>query len=185
MAAATIIMKGCDPMGHFPLFLDLTDKPVLLVGRGPETDFKAAKLLPYAPHLRRLDHLTAADLDPTPVLVVVGDLDWAESEVISHLCREQNIPVNVVDKTELCTFYFPALISRGPLTVGISTAGVSPAAAAILRQQYEAQLPDRTEEILQWANTLRGRYPGPVIKAAVKTALEQNRPLTEAELAVI
>ena len=169
-------------MGHFPLFLDLTDKPVLLVGHGPETDFKLQKLLPFGPRLRRLDRLTAEDLTPTPAFVVAGDLSRGEAEEVSRLCREREIPVNVVDKTDLCTFYFPALISRGPLTVGISTAGVSPAAAALLRQQYEDQLPDRTEEILQWANTLRGRCPGPVIKAAVKIALAENRILSDAEL---
>ena len=169
-------------MGHFPLFLDLTDTPVLLVGHGPESDFKAQKLLPFCPKLRRLDHLTEGDLTPAPAFVVAGDLSREESEAISRLCRKRSIPVNVVDKTDLCSFYFPALISRGPLTIGVSTAGVSPAAAALLRQQFEAQLPDRTEEILQWAGTLRGNFPGPTIKAAVKAALDKNRPLTEEEV---
>lgn len=169
-------------MGHFPLFLDLTGKPVLLVGHGPETDAKLEKLLPFAPDVRRLDRLTEADLTPTPVLVVAGDLKLAELQHASRLCRDRGIPINVVDRPDLSTFYFPALISRGPLTVGISTAGVSPAAAAVLRQQLETQLPDRTEEILLWANTLRGRIPGPALKAAVARALSINRPLTEEEL---
>lgn len=169
-------------MGHFPLFLDLTGKPVLLVGRGPETDFKLDKLLPFTPDVRRLDRLTAADLTPTPVLVVAGDLPLAELRHTSRLCRDRGIPVNVVDRPDLSTFYFPALISRGPLTVGISTAGGSPAAASVLRQRLETQLPDRTEEILLWANTLRGRLSGPDLKAAVARALSINRPLTEEEL---
>lgn len=169
-------------MGHFPLFLDLTGKPVLLVGQGPQTDGKAEKLRPFGAELLRLDKLTPSGLSPAPVLVVAGDLDREAAAQVSRLCRDRGIPVNVVDRPDLSTFFFPALISHGPLTVGISTAGVSPAAAAVLRQQWEDALPDRTEEILLWANTLRGRLPGPALKAAVARALSINRPLTEEEL---
>ena len=169
-------------MGHFPLFLDLTGQPVLLVGCGPQTDAKRNKLLPFGPDLRRLDCLTEADLIPRPALVLAGDLSPEESRRISDLCRTHGIPVNVADRPELCTFFFPGLISRGALTIGVSTAGTSPAAAAVLRQEIEALLPDRTEEILTWANTLRGQLPSPTLKAAVSAALAQNRPLTEVEI---
>ena len=172
-------------MGHFPLFLDLTGKPVLLVGHGPQCDEKAARLAPFGADLRRVAHLTEGDLEPAPVMVLAGDCSPEEAQAISGLCRSRGIPVNIADRPALCSFYFPALISRGPLTVGISTAGVSPAAAAVLRQQLEEQLPDRTEEILLWANRLRGTLSRTVLKAAVAEALNKNRPLTEAEIQVL
>lgn len=172
-------------MGHFPLFLNLTNKPVLLVGRGPQTDAKQEKLLPFGPDLRRLDHLTEADLSPRPVLVLAGDLSPAESRQVSTLCQAHGIPVNVADQPNLCTFFFPALVTRGPLTIGVSTAGTSPAMAAVLRQAIETNLPDQTEEILTWANTLRGKLPAPTLKAALTAALAQNRSLTVEETASI
>ena len=52
---------------------------------------------------------------------------------IAEYCQAAHIPVNVVDDREKCTFFFPALVKEGALTVGISTDGKSPAAASWLR----------------------------------------------------
>ena len=110
--------------------------------------------------------------------------EFAEAERISRLCRERNIPVNVVDVPALCTFYFPAVITRGELTVSVSTAGRSPAAAAYLKKQVETVLPDATEEILEWLELHRAelRKRG-ILKKAVATVFSQGKALTEEELA--
>ena len=92
--------------------------------------------------------------------------------------------MNVVDVPKLCSFYFPALSVRGSLTISVSTGGGSPAVAGYLRQQIEAQLPSRTEEILDWLSEQRAqlRERG-ILKAAVAQSFARNRPLTEQELA--
>ena len=176
-------------MAHFPLSIDLTGKRVLLVGSGPMAEEKWERLQPFGPDIRRLEHLIPEDLEPQPEMVVVAELPHSEKIRISQLCRQQNIPVNVVDVPELCTFYFPALVTRGDLTVSVSTAGKSPAAAAYWRRQLEAILPENTAQIIAWAHALRQSLPPhrrrSVLCQAVPAAFSRNHPLTEAEIAAL
>jgi precorrin-2 dehydrogenase/sirohydrochlorin ferrochelatase len=45
--------------------------------------------------------------------------------------------VNVVDTPGLCNFIVPSVIKRGPLTIAISTSGVSPALSRSIRRELE------------------------------------------------
>lgn len=178
-------------MGWFPLCIDLRGAKVLLVGRGAELEKKVKKLTPFGAELRIMDRISEEDLDPGPALVLAAGLDREEMERISSLCRERGIPVNAADETELCSFYFPSLITRGDLTVSITTGGKSPAAAALLRQRIEEQIPDRMEEILDWGAEIRiglkeswpdGPLRRKLLRRIMAEAMEKNRPLTKTEL---
>lgn len=134
--------------------------------------------------------LTEQDLDLRPAFVVVADVAYSEKERISALCHQKHIPVNVVDAPALCSFYFPAIIHSGDLTVSVSTGGKSPGAAAYLRRHLETQIPDKTDEILEWLSKLRSELPKElspakrrlILKQAVTEAFEKNRPLEAHEL---
>lgn len=177
-------------MSYFPLCIDLTGAVVLLVGDGPQTEEKRLRLSGFQAELRRLPRLEQADLDCGPAMVIIGDTPLPEAEAYQRLCLANSIPVNVVDVPSLCTFYFPALVQQGDLTVGICTGGKSPGLAACLRRRLEAWLPRRTGEILQWLYALRPelkrRLPAEVLRPALRRATEQSltlgRPLTEQEL---
>jgi precorrin-2 dehydrogenase/sirohydrochlorin ferrochelatase len=74
--------------------------------------------------------------------------------------------VNVVDDPEYCDFYFGSIVRRGALTVGISTAGESPAFAQQLKQEIDEALPADTGAWLQRLGKLRRKVnrvvePGP------------------------
>ncbi len=175
-------------MGYFPLCVDLSDKTVLLVGSGSQIQDKEAKLRPFGPRIIRREILSAEDLNENPALVVAGDLPWEEARKVAALCSRRNIPVNVVDAPDLCSFVFPALISEGPLTVSVSTGGEAPAAAAYLRRKIQEQLPDKTEEILLWLGQLRQRLRqecpetcAQAMKAITAAAFSEGRVLTEEE----
>lgn len=197
-------------MGYFPLCIDLDGTDVILAGSGEATREKLKILLSFGARVRlfsmeselvedhpRICHrrgpLTQTDLEPRPALVVVTDLRQSEKERISALCQRNGIPVNVVDEPALCSFYFPSLITRGNLTVAVSTGGESPSAAAWLRRHLEQYIPDRTEEILDWAHglrqILRTEYPEAdrrrVLRQAVARAFEENRLLDEHEIMAI
>lgn len=45
------------------------------------------------------------------------------------------VPVNAVDDPEACRFFVPSVLRRGPVTVAVSTAGVSPFLAVWLRRR--------------------------------------------------
>jgi precorrin-2 dehydrogenase/sirohydrochlorin ferrochelatase len=53
--------------------------------------------------------------------------------------QEARIFLNVVDRPALCSFIVPALVSRGDLTLAISTSGASPAMAKKIRQELTQQ----------------------------------------------
>ena len=170
-------------MGYFPLNIDLSGKCVLCVGTRVQIQDKIEKLHPFGARIVVLEALTKEHLDEyQPELVIAGDVEFSEAEKISFLCKERNIPVNVVDVPELCTFFFPSLITRGDLTISVSTGGRSPAVAAFVRREIEGILPDRIEEILQWLGENRSflREQG-VLKEATKKAFLLNRPLTVEE----
>lgn len=172
-------------MGYFPLCINLSGQTVLCVGNGMQIQDKTEKLKLFGAKLVLAESLDAEILAETrPAVVVVGDTEFAEAERISFLCKERNIPVNVVDVPSLCTFYFPALITCGDVTVSVSTAGKSPAAAAYLKKQIETVLPDATGELLEWLDTHRVelRERG-ILKEAVTAVFSQGRTLTEEEMA--
>lgn len=176
-------------MGYFPLCIDLSGKTVILVGGGEQIRDKAEKLRPFQPELVFLDGLTAEELEERPACVIVGDLPRASAATIARMCAAKDIPVNVVDRPELCTFFFPSLIQRGDLTVSVSTGGKAPAVAAYLRQDIQREIPDGIEQIMDSLTAfrlkLRSRHPAggyrDILKEAVSLAFTQNRPLTEAE----
>lgn len=153
-------------MGWFPFFIQLEGAHGLLVGGGRVALRKAEKLLPFGaqltvvapcicPPLAALPGLTLcrrafadSDLSPAPDFVIAATGDRALDRRIAALCRTRRILVNVVDDPAACGFYFPALVQRGRLCIGISTGGASPTAAAWLRQKIEALLPPGFDGIL-------------------------------------
>lgn len=153
-------------MGWFPFFIQLEGARGLLVGGGRVALRKAEKLLPFGaqltvvapcicPPLAALPGLTlcrrafaGSDLSPAPDFVIAATGDRALDRRIAALCRTRRILVNVVDDPAACGFYFPALVQRGRLCIGISTGGASPTAAAWLRQKIEALLPPGFDGIL-------------------------------------
>lgn len=195
-------------MPHFPMFIDLCGKPVLVVGGGAVALRKVQKLLPFGPRLRVVApevcreigempgvktarrRFRPADLRPAPALVIAAAGDRGLNHRISRLCRAHHIPVNVADDPAACTFLFPALVTRGSLSAGVCTGGASPAAAAYCRERLEETLPDGLEEILSWLESRRPEVKAAVagqgkraavFRALLDACLERGRPLTEEE----
>lgn len=200
-------------MGLFPFFVDIKEARGLLIGGDHHAWEKLVRLLPYGPRLYVIgtefcpameeslsqagDQVTVlrrsfedSDLTPAPAFVVVSTGDPEEDHRISLLCQQQRIPVNVVDDQPWCTFIFPSLIHHGNLSIGISTAGASPATAVWLRKKVEAQIPDQIEDILDWLQSKRPRILEAIPQKKPRFAfyhqltalcMEQNRILTEEE----
>ena len=198
-------------MAYFPLCINLDGANVILLGDGQEAHTKRDILLSFGANIRvfsekedsrweedpavELVHRSfqQSDLEPRPALVVVAEVPWAEKERVSQLCRNRGVPVNVVDVPDLCSFYFPSLVTKGCLTVAVSTAGKSPGGAAWLRRHLENHIPEQTGEILEWSYSLRQwlctEYPEAdrraILRSALSQALTENRLLTEEEIQTI
>ncbi|MEM8498618.1 MAG: siroheme synthase CysG [Pseudomonadota bacterium] len=89
---------------------------------------------------------------------------------LSAICVKNRIPVNVVDKPELCTFTFPAIVERGSLSVAISTDGKAPVLARQLRSRIEALLPSQYGALVDLAGEYRDR-----VKSRLTDAVSRRR----------
>lgn len=148
-------------MAYFPMCIDLTGAPVILAGEGKAAREKQRILEQFgaAVHPCPAGAFEEALLKvKAPALVVVAGAESEEKQRISAFCKERKIPVNVVDEPALCSFFFPALICRGDLTVSVSTGGKSPGAAAHLKRQIEKQLPEDVDVILEELSALRKEW---------------------------
>ncbi|MDX2426230.1 MAG: siroheme synthase CysG, partial [Cycloclasticus sp.] len=74
-------------------------------------------------------------------LVICATNDPEINVQVSNDAQQNNIPVNVVDQPELCSFIFPAIIDRSPITIAVSSAGVAPVLSRMLRAKLETLLP--------------------------------------------
>ncbi len=197
-------------MGYFPFFMELEGREGLVVGGGAVAARKVQKLQPYGPRLTvaapeilpeiaELPGVTLLRRAFAPGMLegkcfVIAATDSREvNRGIAALCRERGIPVNAVDDKEACTFLFPALVKRGDLTVGVSTAGASPSAAAWVGRRVSERLPEDFGELLDYLASLRPMVRKRVAeenRAAVfarlfSACMEEGFPLKEAALAAV
>ena len=91
-------------------------------------------------------------LDNRRVVVAATD-DNDVNEEIAADCRARRVLVNVVDNPKLCDFIFPALVRRGSLQIAISSSGISPVLARLVKQTIETLIPARFEQIIGFLQT--------------------------------
>ncbi len=91
----------------------------------------------------------ASDLQGRRIVVAATDSDDT-NQSIANECRKQGILVNVVDNPPLCDFIFPALIRRGALQIAVSTSGVSPVLARLIKQTIETVIPTKFEKVINF-----------------------------------
>lgn len=174
-------------MAYFPFFIDLDQKPGLVVGGGPVAARKIRTLLPYGPRLTVCAPSVLPELENLPGLtvrkepfspdllegaffVIAATDDRELNRHIAGLCQARNLPVNVADPGTKSTFLFPSVVRRGPMTIGISTGGTSPTAAHVLKEQIEGLLPGNLEEILLWMAGMREELKGSPLPQSQRSA---------------
>ncbi|MGB9497362.1 MAG: bifunctional precorrin-2 dehydrogenase/sirohydrochlorin ferrochelatase [Dissulfuribacterales bacterium] len=145
---------------YYPLFLDLKNKKVVVVGGGSVAERKVQGLLSAGAHVRLVSPETTGTLgemasngliDYVPRSFIPGDLDKAwlviaatddtdVQKTVYEKALSKRVFCNVVDQPELCSFIVPSVVRRGDLCLSISTGGRSPALAQRLRRELEQSL---------------------------------------------
>jgi uroporphyrin-III C-methyltransferase/precorrin-2 dehydrogenase/sirohydrochlorin ferrochelatase len=89
-------------------------------------------------------------------LAFVATGDEGTDRALWQLAKEAGVPVNVVDRPELCDFHTPAIVNRAPLAVAVGTGGVAPVLARHVRARIEALLAPAFGDLAGLAERIRG-----------------------------
>ena len=180
----------------FPLFADLRDRPVLVVGGGAIAARKIERLLAAGARVRvgapelveELQDLVASKrvfhrggmFQPTWVdgvwLVVAATADKDINRAVAQAALDRQVLVNVVDDAELSSFHMPAVVERGPLQVAISSGGGAPMLARRLREQLETLLDESIGALAELFARQRERIRSRLPQIRRTPALVRSRP---------
>jgi uroporphyrin-III C-methyltransferase / precorrin-2 dehydrogenase / sirohydrochlorin ferrochelatase len=178
-------------MRYFPLFVDLENAEVLVVGGGEQAAQKVRLLLKtgarlkvvaetVTDELRDLGERGALAIIPRPFeardvegvrLVHAATGDRALDARVAGAAKARNVPVNVVDAPELSTFIMPAIVDRAPVTVAIGTEGAAPVLAREIKSRIESLLPANLGVLARRAQGLRKLVAGAVPDARARRRL--------------
>jgi uroporphyrin-III C-methyltransferase/precorrin-2 dehydrogenase/sirohydrochlorin ferrochelatase len=128
-------------MRHFPIFLDLAGRRALVIGLGEAAERKAAALREAGALVDVQTRYTGASLLDGCMIAIGAEAPEEDLHALSRDAQARGIPVNVVDRPELCSYITPSIMDRDPLTVAVSSGGVAPVLARLVRARIEAAVP--------------------------------------------
>ena len=166
-------------MSYFPMYIDMKDLKVLVVGAGDIARHKLEKLLDFTTDISiialRVEEDTqkliekhalsleqraykVGDIEGFDIIIVATDTVDLHKAIYEE-SRGSRVLVNSVDNAEYCDFIFPSYVQKGDLTVAFSTGGTSPAFAKKIREHFEHIIPDSVGEFLEKMKSLRSTMP--------------------------
>ena len=161
--------------------LDLSGRDCLVVGGGRVATEKVHGLLACAAEVT----VVAPEIEPELLglgvtrhercftdsdvvgrfLVIAATSDRSVNAAVSSAAERRQTLCNVADDPELCNFILPAVVRRGPIAVGVSTGGASPALAQRIRDDVDkllgpehAELAERLAALRPWAREALPTY---------------------------
>lgn len=160
---------------YYPIYIDLENKSVLVVGGGLVAYRKVKTLLNYGALVRIVSPKIVPDLkdmiDGEHCLWIPKEYskeDIQDSVLVFSCTEKEEINarvaqdakgnsrlINVVDDPDNCSFIVPSIMSRGDLSIAVSTAGSSPLVARQIRQELEGLYGDEMEVYLDLLRTWR------------------------------
>lgn len=178
-------------MMYYPVFLDLQDRWVLVVGGGRVAERKVRHLLAagarvrivsreVAPTLRdlarservalRLGEFEETDLDDVWFVIGATD-DPALHQRLTEAARIRHLFCLIVDEPARCTAISPAVVVRGDVQIAISTGGSSPALAQHLKRKISRVIGPEYAAMAallgRWREILKEKLPDSARRAAV------------------
>ena len=168
-------------MAYYPVFIDTTDKTVLVIGGGnvglektqglvraevPRITVVSPQLLPELEALRdegRLSYIARAYEDGDMIgfdWVMIATDDRSANATIREEGRRRGIWVNAADDPQHCDFILPSVVRRGSITIGISTGGGSPAMARRVREELTDYFTEDFEALAELLAEVRAELKG-------------------------
>jgi precorrin-2 dehydrogenase / sirohydrochlorin ferrochelatase len=144
---------------YYPLFVRLENRVCLVAGGGAVGERKIRTLLNYHARIRLLARdltpwlqsqcteraITFLGADYREAFLDGADLVFAASsdprlnQRIASDSRKRGLWCNMATDPRLGSFVVPAMLERGPLSIAISTSGISPTISGRIRKALESQ----------------------------------------------
>lgn len=162
-------------MAYFPMFVDIKDMACTVVGAGDVAYRKVKALLEFEADITvigidicegiknlelekkiqvKKKHFEMEDMKESYLVIAATD-DTSLNKTISLYCKDNKIPVNVVDVQSECSFIFPAYVKQGPITVGVTSSGTSPVITQKIKRKVKEVIPVYYGELSQSLGMVR------------------------------
>jgi precorrin-2 dehydrogenase/sirohydrochlorin ferrochelatase len=166
------LTNTAEPESYYPLFVNLRGKKVVVVGGGKVAERKILSLLKACADVTVISPRITKKIENERCkgnLKLInrqyrkGDLDNAFLVIAATDCPVTNEKaskdapclLNVVDTPRLCNFIVPSTVNRGPLTIAVSTGGVSPALSRSIRRELEKEFGSEFAHYLESLRKIR------------------------------
>lgn len=161
-------------MKYYPVFLDMKDRKVLVVGGGfvalqkiktlldsgaivkvitKELIAEEIKELPVSLEIREYNE---NDMIGVSIVIAATNSHEVNTKIFEH-SKKYNVLLNAVDDKDNCDFILGAIVNKGDITVTISTAGRSPIVAKKIRDKVNEMLNINYENLLEVYGNFRAR----------------------------
>jgi len=128
---------------YFPMFVDISKMKILVVGGGRIAARRIKSLCLFADDIMVVAPEITAELKPLAEsdqfrwlqkgyddcdlkgrdMVLAATNDRALNQHIGMVCRNRKIIVNVADDKNMCDFFFPGIVKKDELVIGITAGG--------------------------------------------------------------
>jgi precorrin-2 dehydrogenase/sirohydrochlorin ferrochelatase len=180
-------------MKYYPVFLDVKNRPCLVVGGGSVATRKVKSLVECGARVKVVALSATAELermagdgviglekrayvsaDMNGVFLTFGATsDMAVNDRIRRDAEQHNILCNIADFPSGCNFILPSVVQRGDLQIAVSTSGRSPAFARVLRKELEDRYGKEYDDFLRLMGLIRNKL------LAAEHEPEAHKPLFE------
>lgn len=181
------------PLSVLPVFFNLKDTEVLVVGNSEGIAWKTELLLaagakvcliaenPHEElkeiietsdhHLVHYTHSWSTEDFANKRLALADFETKVQVDRFATAARVSGVPINVIDQPEFCDFQFGSIVNRSPVVVSISTSGAAPILAQSIRTRIETMLPISMSDWASRAKAFRGELADKVPELKSRKAI--------------
>lgn len=176
-------------MRQFPAFFNMKNARVVVFGGGEEARRKVRLLAKTPANITvivgdEIDGAFAEEfagrvtiapqsqagqaLDAAKFAIVACRVDDNVEKAITW-ARQYGVPLNVVDRPDLCDFTVPSILDRGALVAAVGSGGAAPVLAKSVRAKLETLVPQEAGDLAALAESLR-----PAVKAKLQSGTDRR-----------
>lgn len=150
----------------FPLYVDIQDKQIVVIGAGKIAERRVNTLLSFCNNIKIIaPSITPAisglinqnkvtwlqkkfdenDIKGADIVLAATD-DLRVNDEIYHVCKTNSIPVNIASDQKKCDFQFPGIINYENVVIAFNSGGEDHKKVRKLRKRVENFLKGRGKE---------------------------------------